>query len=382
MDGNLLPNTPSKRTSDQMTEADEVLAARAKMLRNCQKPCIECKKLATNNGGDNDNFVMICHRCNDIYHSKCAGIQSCFIISEIKKQRFKWSCYKCQILLLDSVAQMSTQMQSMNKALQNVTQQFTELAKLTASYENAVSNLNARLEVGEKNISNMQEEIITLRNQQASNDEVLDLKAIIEQMKGEIVDLKARMISTSTPANNNLQICNQVNYLSNLQRKDDLVIQEVPTLPNESETLLRETVIKLANSCGCVVQPNDLRTVHRMKRKKDSTTAPPILVKFNSTTAAKESFFVKYLKTLADGHSLTRSCIGLEPPDKRIYVNHHISPELMNVKKKALDLKKENFVQRVTTRYNTIRLQKDEIWHNISTLQQLDSFLKQHRSIT
>ena len=104
----------------------------------------------------------------------------------------------------------------------------------------------------------------------------------------------------------------------------------------------------------------------------------PILVRFVGSDIVKEDLFIKYLKQLTDGHELTLTSIGMEPSKKRIYLNHHISPELMDIKRKALALKKQKIIQRVTTRYDMIKVQIEKEWLKISTMHQFDTLFPPH----
>lgn len=69
---------------------------------------------------------------------------------------------------------------------------------------------------------------------------------------------------------------------------------------------------------------------------------------------SKEDFFLKYLSGIKAAAPLTRSCLGLESPYKRIFINNHISQELVTVKKQALDLERDN---------KSIESLQDIIWY-------------------
>lgn len=374
-------NTPTKRSQDEMSGAEEASGGKTKVMRTCQKNCNECKRLAANNQGDEENFAMICQRCGDCYHSRCVGIQSSYIIGEIKKKSFRWSCFKCQMALLDSIDAYPSKMNEMNKSVQTFNQQFDDLRKLTASYEIAVRNLGTAVEAQKAEIVTLKNEMQTLKEEKAKVEDLIDLKEVVEQMRAELNELKTKTLSTAAPVDNLPQIQNQVNYLANQQRKDDLVIQGVPIITNEDKNnnILLGTVEKLAGGCGYQLKPEDVKKIYRMRQKENSDSPAPILVRFYSTTTAKEDFFLKYLEGIK-ATPLTRSCLGLEPPNKRIFINHHISQELMTMKKKALDLRRDKKIDRVVTRYNMIRIEKDSTWHSIFTAQQLDAFLLQHQS--
>lgn len=367
----------AKRKLQTMAGGETVSSSRSKIVRTCQKSCLECNKLASNNGGDEENFLMVCQKCEDCYHSKCVQIRSAFVIEEIKRGRFKWTCYKCHITLLDNIDQMSSKMEDINTSYQMMSNQLKELNLLTSTYEQAVQNLSKKIDDQKMETDHRLTEIETVITNNA-----IDLKEVLEQMRCEIEELKQKTCSNCQNPNPDDKLTTQVNYLSNIQRRNDLVIQGIPTLPVESDVLLKEAIVKLANSCGMPMKSTDIKNVHRMKKpgnNDDPTKSASILVRFNGTDVIKEEFFMKYLNKLTEGNGLTLSCLGLLPPTKRIYINHHISAELMKVKKKALEMKKGKIIERVTTRYNMIRIQKDNQWHKITSLQQLDTLLPVHQ---
>lgn len=146
---------------------------------------------------------------------------------------------------------------------------------------------------------------------------------------------------------------------------------------NETTETLANVVVNLGKSFGPSVKREDLKLVYRMKEKLPKTTnkkySRPIVIRFNETGNSKEDFFIQYLTAVALNKGPTLGTLNLQPVDQRIYVNHHLSASLMAVKNKALVLKKEGKIQKVTTRYNMIRIQKNNEWHKIVSEAQLNS---------
>lgn len=354
-------------------------------MRTCQKVCNECRKQASINGGDDEIFLMCCQLCEDCYHSKCVRIQSAYIIGEIRKNRFQWTCYKCQSQTLDSVLDISLRMEEMSNSVEAFNKQFTDLKLITAGYEVAVRNLNAEIQQlkasTNSQVAKLENEIQQLQTQKVEKTEMERLYEVIDQLQSRINDLENSKAIPNLEAPERIHT-EQLHYLSNLQRRDDLIIQGIPDLTNESESLLKQTVVKLASSCGTILNPNQIKKVHRLKRKAQSSennnNPTSILVRLSDENL-KENIFSSYLKSFATGNvdGLRLSCLGLEPSTKRIYLNHHLSPELMKIKTTALQMKKDGMIQRVISKYNQIRIQHDGAWHKVTSTVQLDTLRNQ-----
>lgn len=63
--------------------------------------------------------------------------------------------------------------------------------------------------------------------------------------------------------------------------------------------------------------------------------------------------------------------------NKRLYINHHLSRELLQVKDKSLGLKRRNVIQKVNARYNAVRIVINNTAHKVYNINELGSIIKQ-----
>lgn len=379
-----MPTKNLKRNNREMTNPNEIDATgREKIIRTCQQKCGECKKLASNNGGDEENFMLSCVKCEDKYHMKCMNIKSKFITEQLKKKSFEWVCYNCKVVVLKNVETMAGQMDTLNNTFAQLSQQMLDLNKFTASYEMCVTNLNTRMDMIEKQVNErvatIEARVTTIEASGVPATIPLDLQDVIAQLRLEVENLTAKVNERAEQPREDEKLQKQVDYLAGLQRRNDLIIQGVPHQNNEDQKFLLNTITAIASSCGANVAENDIKTVYRMKLKDNNPESDrksrPIVVRFNESNTTKENLFVRYLTAVAQGKGPTLGCLTLQPFNKRIYLNHHLSATLMAVKQQALIMKKEGKLDRVTTRYNSIRIKKGDSWHNITSLQQLEGFM-------
>lgn len=170
-----------------------------------------------------------------------------------------------------------------------------------------------------------------------------------------------------------------ITYLRDLQRKNNLLIQNVPSSPSEN---LKDIVKKVANACGSDLNPTDIASVMRLQTKPTtnplSTPNRPrsndtILVKFVDTTV-KDSIFDGYIKMLTDKKPLISTYIGFEG-NTRIYLNQHLSPDLIKVKMRAVKLKEARIISKVSAAYNVVKVQYKDKWHKLYSFEQLQTLI-------
>lgn len=263
------------------------------------------------------------------------------------------------------------------------TRQFSEFKMITASYELAVQNLSDELqthkETTARQVTKLEEELQQVHALKANKSELEHLNEIIDELKGRINELEANLKKKAPENQDQPKQTDQLNYLSSLQRRDDLIVQGIPNLPNETDESLKQLVVKVASSCGTAIDLNQIKKVHRMERKDGSAASNKpmsILVRL-SDESLKDDIFSNYLKSFSNGSGLCLSSVGLDPPTKRIFIKHHLSPELMKVKSTALEMKKDGLIKRVTSKYNQIRIQRDQAWQKITSVTQLDTLRNQ-----
>lgn len=83
---------------------------------------------------------------------------------------------------------------------------------------------------------------------------------------------------------------------------------------------------------------------------------------------------------MALNRPLSCNLIGLGT-NNRIYINHHLSYDLLLVKDKAMDLRREKIMDKVAPRYNLVKINIGGKWFKINNLQQLKNIIWKEKKI-
>lgn len=182
--------------------------------------------------------------------------------------------------------------------------------------------------------------------------------------------------STKTERQNQ-ELESEINHLKSLQRKDNLIISGVPSSQTETVDNLKETVKRIAACCGVSLKSEDIVNIYRLKdsitvEHQDRPKYPLIMVKFDEKRAVKQSIYHNYIKLIGQKLPLRLNNLGLNGTN-RIYLNHHLSPALLIVRKQATDLKKLGVIERTVPRHDSIKLLINGKWLKINTIQELKS---------
>lgn len=336
--------------------------------------------------------TLTCGKCGDIFHLDCAGIQSKYTLELLTKNSVKWMCFECNLSTLNYVNTVKTKLETLEKTFSQINTQFSDLKKITSAYEQVLKGVNERVDAIEASskatVSDLQRQIDALSSTKSNNDDVSDLRQIIDQMQQEIRELKSSVANGASfdQSSGKQHQDQQINYLRSLQRRNNLVVQGIPMSERETEEQLAETVIKIGGACGVQLSLADMKSVHRIQKLRSQSrerTQPvrqkreaPILIKFVDNSNAREKLFLRYLELLGKGTPLRCSSIGLET-GTRIYVNHHLSPELVQTRNRAITLKKAGIVKRVTPRYNVVRVEIGNQWYKAGTVEALKNIVRQ-----
>jgi len=130
-----------------------------------------------------------------------------------------------------------------------------------------------------------------------------------------------------------------------------------------------EEVLRLKTKSKPGPAPN---TIDGQTSQRSET--PPILVKFLAEST-KNALFDGYLELVRIKKFLKCSAIGLQY-ERRIYVNHHLSPMLRKIQDRAILLQKANIFEKVNARNNAISVKIGGKWTLITTEAQLEKLIK------
>jgi hypothetical protein len=199
--------------------------------------------------------------------------------------------------------------------------------------------------------------------------------------------------SASNKSKSNKMILTKLNELENLivnemtlvkesispisEDNNNVILNGIPVFKSED---LYQIVQKIGKACGTVIESSEIKSVERLERRSNfsyanapSTSEPAILVKFSNENV-KTNLFNGLHNLIIQKKFLDCNMIDLSSTN-RIYINHHLSPDLQKVFEKALLLRKTVGFQSVKTQNNGVAVKVQGKWMNIVKERHLDDLI-------
>lgn len=291
---------------------------------------------------DESQITVLCKECKERFHGPCVGISSNFFYNLINSGKKGWTCYLCN--------------QNRLQFLENICKSVSDIDKRSTVNSNMISGL--RVSVDEALI--------------AMNDR-------IEQVRQEVANVSRIQSESPVPSRSTLSGSDDLSSIQAIERKNNLIIQNVPFVAGEDALSLRALVVKTAACFGYQLNGNDILTVVRLRGKPATSTgssenlsrpfSTSLLAKFTDVTI-KDDFFSNYITAVVNQKFVLASNVGLGS-NQRIFINHHMSHELTRVKIKATEMKKAGLVERINARYDCVRVCVNDKWHRVTSLDSL-----------
>jgi len=326
--------SPPKNTSQPGTLQPHITAQRKTTRTGL---CKICSKQFGSGG------IINCHSCDAAFHHSCTGVTNQFYEHFIVTEGCAWYCHYCQTNLLKSSSSIAMQIEDAKKEIQKaVDTQFNTLQATIFTHKQETDYKLARLE---------------------------------ESLKKEILTVKQ-----SNSPSTSYEMQSRINFLEAQIKKRNLLINGVPTSENED---LQSVIVKISQACNVILPANSIEEIQRLKTNLKKGPPPggssnqqegsTILVKFR-TESEKNKLFEGYINRIKDKQFLRCSSIGYTS-DRRIFVNHHLSPALRKVHDRALLLMKANVIEKVNSKSHAISVKIKEKWHSIITEEQLNQLI-------
>lgn len=346
-----------KRTNDDLHKSPTEENGPKRIITRQMMACKVCKEPVSYEFEGEDIVKVQCKTCGDRYHGSCAGITSTFFYNMITSSRRGWICYNCTQDRLNYVQKIDEKLDVLSKTLEAQIKQ--------------TSTLSATMEAGFTSVAEKFEDV-----DKRFNIEIEIMKERLSEYERKLASINIQ--STNEISINNLPSNNDITYMRDLQRKNNLIIQNIPSLPSENQQDLKEIVKKVANACGSDITHTDIASVIRLRKKptdqsQQTRANSTLLVKFIDVTI-KDDIFGGYIRTLTNKRPLTSSSIGTGG-NTRVYINQHLSPELVRIKMKAVKLKETKAIAKVAASYNVVKVLYKEKWHKLHTMQQLEGLI-------
>jgi hypothetical protein len=288
--------------------------------------------------------IISCHHCNNTYHHSCSGITEQFYQHFIISEGCPWYCYNCETQLLQTSSAVTDSIEEAKTAIQQaVDQQFNTLRAT----------------------------IFT--NKQESDMKLAELE---KKLKQEIDAVK--QINHTTPDHETLS---RVNFLEAQIKKKNLLISGIPTTHNED---LRMIIVRIGQACNLNINPASIEEAQRLTSKSKMDPQPGRSTQQNDTSTILVKFFTEHQKILLFDAYMNRikskqflkcDSIGYAS-ERRIYINHHLSPTLRKIHDRALLLMKANVIEKFNSRSHAVSVKMRGKWYNVITEAQLDQLVK------
>lgn len=347
----------AKRGNDDLYKSPTECTTPSKASRITRQTTMFCKICKKNinilSSDDDDEVIVTCKKCYEKYHGACSGISATFYRNMIEKSTKGWLCYNCN---QDSFAFLNSFNEKWNALVETVETHEMKLNTLASSTQNVLITVDERVSAFEARMNAQMESV---------------KKCLAEHE----LKLNERVPSPDAPPMTS-QTSRDLTYIKDLQRRNNLVIQHVPAINDENQDKLKAVVKKLANSCGCDVRTTDITSVIRLRKgtstngnQGTSTNGNAILVKFIDV-AIKDEIFRGYIRCITNKNPITSSALGFDG-NQRIFVNQHLSSDLMKVKMAAVRLKQIKRISKITACYNVVRILHGDKWIKVYNMQQL-----------
>lgn len=332
-----------------------------RVTRNNMQSCKVCAKPVNLEYVGEESVTVMCKMCNDRYHAACVGLTSDFVFKIIQSTRKGWLCYSCHQENFKFMTKLDERLSAVEKQVDLNSHQ---IKQVNTNADLAFNAINGKIVDSETKLRN---EIRELREKIVSPID-FNVDNFIKQTKDEIMQSMQSMNQDPTKASAEADL----KYVRNLQRKNNLVIGNVPIQNDESQESLKQVIIKIANALEVNLEPQHIVIIIRLNKKGDKSSSP-ILVKFIDAVI-KHDVFDAYINRVISKNPISFNSIGVNST-QRIFINHHISPELAEIKRKALEFKKNDLVEKVNARYNNIRVFINNKWHNVDSMAALEAII-------
>lgn len=314
--------------------------------------CKVCRENIDLTISEDISWVLSCRECSDRYHGPCVGVSSNLFFNLIHSSDTGWACYNC----------IQNKMNFIDNIEERVTSIESTVDRNSATISNIQASVNAAIQI-------MSDKITTVQ---------LNLRQEMEEIRSNAAASGTNSIS-SLPTSNASPV--DFNYINSLQRRNNLFIQNIPVVVGETPQSLKVVVIKLAAAYGYDLLPEFISIVIRLRGKSSTSDqlnvrqilerpfVNALLVKLTDSSV-KDDFFKKYIAAVTQKQFVTGTNIGIQS-NRRIYINHHLTPELSAIKVKASELKANGVISKIHARYDCVKVLVRDTWIKVTNIEAL-----------
>lgn len=327
------------------------VAKSSRITRQSNMLCKVCNEVTRKESSSSEAILVTCNTCDDRYHGKCVGIVSFAFYEMIMNSGKGWTCYGCK---QDNFTYMRKMDERLDAAISKINSHAQQIPQMTQSFDVGFNLIESRVSSFEQRMTSE-----------------------IEAMKKQLQEHGSNESNNHSGNSNRNSLTSDVTYVRDLQRKNNLIVQNIPPIDDENPMKLKQVMIKMANTCGYDLTPSDISAILRLRRQAPNNgsqrmsthKSEAILVKFTDVTI-KDEIFRGYIQNITNKLPITTASLGLTG-NQRIYINQHLSSELVKVKMRAVKLKELKKISKVTACYNVVKILVDNEWKKVYNTTQL-----------
>lgn len=260
----------------------------SRKTRQTVMQCSICYKEIPIEVASDDDVIVTCRKCDEKFHGSCVGIAPAFYRSMIEGSATGWVCYPCTTGTFEFLEGLNAKYEALANRVETHEKVLQKNCGILQSHE---SKINALASTSRTVMAVTQEQTSSVELR--VNSQLEALKSLVSEHESRLAVHESRLSNTNqfTP---NAPLSNDVTYIKDLQRKNNLIIQNVPILENEDSQMLKSTVMKVANACGVDIQATDIISATRLQknptRQASSDISNAILAKFTDVHTRTKFF--------------------------------------------------------------------------------------------
>jgi hypothetical protein len=285
---------------------------------------------------------------------------------------YKWNCVLCHSKATNAMLANTILLNDIKKEI------FISIDGQLQKFNQSISNFRQEMDCKFLEFRRITDESIVTALA-AQDARIVQLEACLKDRIAQGSEKSEHMLSTIN------HLSSQIDHYEIASRSSNLALTNVPVTADED---LRKIFDKLCQKITFSADPPGcLSSIFRIKSQAPTSSSvktkpPPILIKFNSSTA-RDDFFGCYMqlihlsnKDFQTGLAPTTTDIGVDSAATRIYVNEHLSFRNHKIHEKAVQYLIEKKISKITTSNGIVVVKgRAAKWKKVFSLNDLHAFV-------
>lgn len=234
-----------------------------------------------------------------------------------------------------------------------------DFGQFKVDFTHTISKLSAMIASQTTEIKNNSEVLKEIKQTNRNIEEAVSfLSAQHDEFKNKIETLEAQ---SEVDRKYIAALESKIEDLQRENRKNNLVIKNVPTQKNESKATLVNMVTELGNTVSCPIQKTEIKDVYRIHNKKENSKTSTVIVETTSTLLRNDVLKMCKAYNVRNRGNLSAKHIGLQNnAETPIYVSEQLTPRASKLYYLAREFKKLHRYVHCWTSYGKVYLRKED----------------------